>query len=75
MAGQRERLADEFGAHGLAVALDQAAVGLVRKDRLRHAGDQQRVQQAGDQAQHEEQHDGWAQHRALVVGLSGGGLK
>ena len=40
----RERLADQRGADDLAVPHDQAAVRLFRKDRLRDAGDRQRIE-------------------------------
>ena len=44
-----EHLADQRGADHLAVLLDQAALGLGRKDDFGNAGHRQRIGQAGDQ--------------------------
>jgi hypothetical protein len=44
--GIGEVLSDQFRAHDLAVAHDQAAVGLMRKHDLADAGDGERVDDA-----------------------------
>ena len=59
-----EVLADQRRADDLAVALDQAALCLVRHD-LGDAGHRQRVDQAGDEREREQHDDGrtnFAQH-------------
>ena len=55
-----EILADQLGADHLAVLLDQAAIGLMRKDELRNAGHAERVDEAGDDGHHDDHHDGRA---------------
>ena len=51
MAGVTEVLANQGRAHGLAITQDQAAMRLVREDRLTYTGDHQRVGHAGNQGE------------------------
>src|SRR5690348_14128932 len=53
-----EVLADQLGADHLAVLLEQAAVGLMRKDELRDAGDGERIDKARDDGHSDDHHDG-----------------
>ena len=62
-----EVLADQLGADHLPVLLDQAAVGLMRKDELRDPGHAERIDEAGDDGHDDDHHDGGAdlaQHRS-----------
>ena len=54
----RELLRQQLGADDLAVALDQAAVGLVVKRNLRDAGDDQRVHHARQHGEDDREQDG-----------------
>ena len=51
-----EVLADQFGADDRAVLVDQAAVGLVRKERLAMPVMAERIDKAGD-GRHGDDHD------------------
>jgi hypothetical protein len=53
-----ERLADQAGAHRLAVQFDDAAAGLRRESRAADAGDSQRIQDAANEREGAEQDDG-----------------
>ncbi len=64
-----EVLADQPRADGLAVALDQAAARLVRERRLRHAGDDERIGDSGDQRQQHEQHEGGTKGGVHTISL------
>ena len=62
VARRGERLADDARADDLAVALDQLAVGLVREQHLRQAGDDERI----DEAQQHRGHHGHQKRRQDV---------
>src|ERR1700731_5391410 len=52
---RRKCLSDQFRADHFAVAFDQAAVGLVRKEQLGQSGHTERVDETG-QDRHEDDH-------------------
>ena len=54
----RELLREQLGTDDLAVAHEQAAIGLVVEGDLRDTGDRQRVQDAGDDREHDRQQNG-----------------
>ncbi len=63
-------LADQGRADHLAVLLDQAAIGLVRKGQLRDAGHAERIDQTGDDRHHDNHHDGGADFFEPLEGKS-----
>src|SRR5258706_2908982 len=65
----RERLPYQRRSDRLAVALDQAAVGLAMKCGLAYCGHEQRIGNAGDQSHHEQHREGtpeFVQHSSLL---------
>ncbi len=54
VGGVVKGLTDQFGTEDHAVALDQAAIGLMRKGNLGDASDQQRIDHAGDHCEHQQ---------------------
>jgi len=55
--GPRSSVRFQARADRLAIALDQAAAGLLRKQNLRDTGHQQRIDQPGQDRQSDEQAD------------------
>ena len=61
VAGRGEGLADQGGADDLAIARDEAAVGLGGEDRLAEAGDREGIEEPGDRGQDHDHHEGGAE--------------
>ena len=55
-----EVLPDECRADNMPVTFDQTALRLVRKQNLGDACHRQRINQAGDERERDEDDDGWA---------------
>jgi hypothetical protein len=71
-----ELLADQRGADDFAILLDQAALGLARKDDFGDAGHGQRVGEAGDERERDKNNDGgpdFAQHDCFSSSQMQGG--
>ena len=65
-----ELLADQGRADHLAVLLDQAALRLLREDHAGNPGHGERIGEAGDQRQHDEDDDGGANFFNMVSPVS-----
>ncbi len=70
---RREALADQCRADYALLALDQAAIGLRRKQQLAEAGDDQGIQAAGEQTEKGEQNQSGTQ--MSQHGMVSGGLQ
>ena len=62
-----EFLPDQGGADHLAVLLDQAALRLLRKEHAGNSGHGERIGEARDQRQQDQDEDGGANFSSMVV--------